>query len=363
MFVSDKQPVFLQYFVSLERAYGLTPNEVKLYGLVYFYAEKSYNKTFNLANSEIANRLNLSEASVNRLIAKLKNCGLITTNVSHLGTGNSRKIVVLRLPNEVENEVKISDMLVSRSVASDMHVSRSLPQKSEKSGSRLCYIYNNIIYNKLSESSAAPLLGDGMRGKSDQTNGTKNDPTSLHQKFPVCGVVLPATQKNLTTLMSKFKLSSVSGGDGEETIQARKITDVASLTVLSAYKKYVYSACTDKTKSAVELIPQTVKMFATLFDDKAVECLTHAIQALSSTRSFRELKTKDIRIVAPVNFFRKTFVENNLIPFGQKYYDEVCGTTSSEAGRNSVLRDQILREADIVADSFADEKELEDIVL
>lgn len=350
----DTAPKFVFNFIGLKKSHGLTSSEVELYGLIYFYAEKSYLKPFNLTNGEVAEILYLSSgAVVNNMLTKLQKVGLIERVVRRAKSGTTRVIRIVKTPLENSEPNTLKNVVGTEA---NTHTDVFGTQKNSGKGSRIS-IYNNIIYNSnnLESSAASPRL-DGGRAQ----NSGNEEPKNLLQNevlqflLPPCSPLDP---------MSKIKMTSLPDSSDVERAP-RKLVNENELRVLRVYKACVFAQCTDKTKSAVDLIPPTIKLYEDAFGkEHGVGCLIESIKLLSENRRFRDLKLKDVRIVAPANFFRKTFVENNLIPFGQKHYDATCNPSSSSVGRDSALRDKILREADFVVNLDTHDEGVTDIVL
>ena len=112
----------------------------------------------------------------------------------------------------------------------------------------------------------------------------------------------------------KIQLSSIS-----ETSEQRKAKRPRGLTkseimVLHTYKKFIYSGCSEKTKTIIEGIPRAMKLFKKVFHNEGDKKLLEAIEKYSRENNYINNHKERLMWFAPKNFFSLSFIEDFLVP-------------------------------------------------
>jgi hypothetical protein len=85
-------PAFITDFVDIEKRYGLTPLETRIYGFIWFYLT-SGNQRFYFTNEQLADITNCSADTASRAISTLKNKNIIELSMKIKAGGGQIRFI------------------------------------------------------------------------------------------------------------------------------------------------------------------------------------------------------------------------------------------------------------------------------
>jgi len=233
------------------------------------------------SNAYFAKFFNISVTRVSNIISNLKKLGYI----EEVGFNGRNRVLQGRLKEKFK---------------AGLNKSLRQPQTIFKGRLKEKFKHNNIDNNK----------GDSKE---------ETSPSDLKEKKTI-------SEPN----SGKVQYSSVDPTETRHYAKSHKITPDEQL-ILAQYKKHIYPRCTEKTQSFRDGVVEALDLFNEVWDKNiGAEMLVTGIRIFAENDFWKEKLADNAFLRTPKLFFRRAFLENNIIPLMNEKYGDNNKTKVSE---------------------------------